>query len=420
MLCLCLWILLLSGVFRAFFIWHAEWAPMADTRDYHVFAYNLSHGNGYQQVYDGERSAYQGLTFYAYRMPGYPAILAAAYTLFGWVPRYAMCLNLLAELWTSFCVFLVAFSLFDKRVAVLSQALWSLQALWVTALMTESVFTALLMTSVTIVVTKQPLRSIGWALLYGVAGAASVFVRPIGVVSLLSGPLVRAGSIRRWAGVVCLAVIFLPAVAGVGLWGYRNERVFGQVVLLSTNFGRHNAPDFGIDFERVYESLRAQGKNEAEINDVLTRDVCRRALSDPLGTARIWAIRIRDLFWLPPLSYVEQGLLWPQRFPRPQVPPWVYAVYQRLYYQYPLVYGLALAGFVLLASQRKLWNGLGVTFLLYVVCHALVSEGNIRFAAPLYPMLCIFAAVALAAGGAQLHVLVHRMRTKRPTRTAVG
>jgi len=412
-LCCFLWILLFSCVVRIIFIGHAEWVPIADTRDYHVLAWNLSHGNGYKELSEVARPAYQGLTFYAYRMPGYPAMLAAVYTLFGWVPRHAMYLNLLAELWTSCCVFLVAFCLFGRKVALFSQALWSFQVLWVTALMSETVFTTLLITLAAILVMEQPLRSKGWALVYGMVGAASVFIRPVGVVVLVFPLLLRARQVRCRTGMICLLALLLPSAIGIGLWIQRNYRVLHQFVPLTTQFGPLDAPDFGIDFESFYLTLRTQGRNEAEINKALTQAILQRALADPLGAARLYVIRIRDLFGLPSLSYVEQGLIWPQRFSGSQVPTWVYAVYRRMYYQYPLVYGLALAGLILLAAQRKLWNGLTLAFVVYVMFHAVVSRGTIRYAAPLYPMLCVFAGVSLAAGWTRFVSLGRTMRMRQ-------
>ena len=78
-----------------------------------------------------------------------------------------------------------------------------------------------------------------------------------------------------------------------------------------------------------------------------------------------------------------------------------------------LAAGLALAGLILLAAQRKLWNGLTLAFVVYVMFHAVVSRGTIRYAAPLYPMLCVFAGVSLAAGWTRFVSLGRTMRMRQ-------
>ena len=73
---------------------------MSDTRDYHELARSLASGQGYVQVYEGGRAEYRGLTFHAFRMPGYPAFLAGLYSLFGWDPMVGYAANVACELAT--------------------------------------------------------------------------------------------------------------------------------------------------------------------------------------------------------------------------------------------------------------------------------------------------------------------------------
>ena len=347
------------------------------------------------QTYQGENPAFEGMTLYAYRMPGYPFILAVWYKLFGWKPINAMVLNLLAELCTGCMVFLIAYILFGKKTALIAQALWSVQILWVTSLMTEPVFTALLLCATAMLVMHKPFRSPVSALEYGILVAASVFVRPLGLASLGAVVLLHVRRIKKHMALLCLTMAILPTVIGIGAWTYRNYRIFGEMVPLSTNFGRHNAPDFGIDYEETYVEMRAKGENEAAINKALTQAVVEQVRTKPFKAASIYLKRIWDLFALPALSYVEQGLLWPQRFSAPETRRWVYSIYRSFYYQYHFVYSFALIGFAMLVRRREIWNGFFLTFVVSILWHALVSKGNLRFAAPLYPFLCIFAGVSL-------------------------
>ncbi|GAG00980.1 unnamed protein product, partial [marine sediment metagenome] len=59
--------------------------------------------------------------------------------------------------------------------------------------------------------------------------------------------------------------------------------------------------------------------------------------------------------------------------------------------KYYATYILAACGAVLLALRRRGLAGLWSLMLFYVVIHALVSRGDIRLVAPLYPLMCILA-----------------------------
>src|SRR5512144_139149 len=95
------WALLaLALVLRLWLVAEATWLPVSDTRDYHQLARSLASGDGYVQTYEGERPEYRGLTFRAFRMPGYPALLAGLYSTFGWHPLVGYAANVVAELGT--------------------------------------------------------------------------------------------------------------------------------------------------------------------------------------------------------------------------------------------------------------------------------------------------------------------------------
>ena len=74
--------------------------------------------------------------------------------------------------------------------------------------------------------------------------------------------------------------------------------------------------------------------------------------------------------------------------------------YGWLLFQYYLTYPLALAGALLLARERRPLYGVWAILGIYVLAHAVVSDGNFRLAAPLYPLLCLFAGHTLAWLGA--------------------
>jgi hypothetical protein len=64
-----------------------------------------------------------------------------------------------------------------------------------------------------------------------------------------------------------------------------------------------------------------------------------------------------------------------------------------------MTYPLAVAGALLLLRERRPLRGVWAILGSYVLGHAVVSDGNFRLAAPLYPLLCLFAGHALARLG---------------------
>ena len=77
-------------------------------------------------------------------------------------------------------------------------------------------------------------------------------------------------------------------------------------------------------------------------------------------------------------------------------------MYGALLFQYYLTYPLALAGAILLARERRpLRRRVGASWRATSLAHAVVSDGNFRLAAPLYPLLCLFAGHAIARLGSR-------------------
>ena len=55
-----------------------------------------------------------------------------------------------------------------------------------------------------------------------------------------------------------LLVALLPSAFALTAWSIRNWRTFGELVPLTTNFGHHNAPDYGLDANGLFAQLRAR------------------------------------------------------------------------------------------------------------------------------------------------------------------
>ncbi len=384
-----LWILFLSVAARMFFIMHATWIAYGDTVDWHALAWNFWHGHGMNSPGRGN------MTLYVYRMPGYPFVLGLWYTLQGWEPFNGMVLNLVAEMITAVCVLLVARKIFGPAVALTALGLWGVQVLWTTTLLSEPLFTALMAALLALIVFDVPRRGVGGALVFGCVEAMAVFVRPAALYLLAVPWLFRKP--REWSrrAVLLALVTAVPVAAGIGLWAYRNYQLFHAFVPFSATSAAHNALTYGINHRAYYLEMGPQGYNEVQIEAAIRKDLRKKMAERPGRTAAIILRQMVELFALPSLSYVEEGLIWKGRFAGEGVPPWVYSIYRNLYYQYFPVYVLGFAGLVVMLWRRMALRGLAVVFLGYIVFHGFISFGNIRYAAPLYPILCIFAAFTL-------------------------
>ena len=384
-------------VLRVVVVWHATWIPVSDSRDYHALAQSLMRGEGYRQVYDGETASFRGLTLYAYRMPGYPMFLAGLYSLFGLNPRVAYLANVFCDLVTAVGMLWLGRVLFGRTSALLATSLFAIHVLWTANLMSETLFTALFTILGLLLATGMQAPTPRRALGYGILQMFAVFVRPIGIVAL---PVALYRILRvpdRTRAVVLAALITGPTLVSAGLWSFRNWRLLGTFTL-STNFGAHNARSFGVVVNRIVLDVRSQGGNEATIDRALTQAIQRSVVRRPRAAWSVYSHRVVDVLRLRP-DWVVDAVLLKHTFRGKNGAPWVQRLYVALHRADPATYGLACAGGLILLAQRRTLRGLWALFAAYVVLHAAVSFSDIRFAAPLYPLMCLAAGSGLATVG---------------------
>lgn len=393
------WALLaLALVLRVWLVASATWLPMSDARDYHQLARSLASGEGYVQTYEGERPEYRGLTFRAFRMPGYPALLAGLYRTFGWDPRVGYAANVVFELATQVLLLALGRQLLSPAASLAAQALFATHVTWTASLMTESLFTFLFAALALMVVRATVVASVAGAAGFGLLLAGALFVRPI-AVAVLPVALARALRARPARRAALLALLLVaPAALGVAAWATRNYRQLGTTVPLTTNLGAHNAPFFGLDRARIVLESRARGLNESGINDALLSEIRRVVTGAPAWSAWLYARRALGLFSLG-RPWEVRALLATRTFADPDGFPAAHYVYNLLLFQYYVTYPLALAGALLLLHARRRLRGLWGLVASYALIHALVSPGNFRLAAPLYVVLCLFAGHAIAELG---------------------
>jgi 4-amino-4-deoxy-L-arabinose transferase-like glycosyltransferase len=184
----------------------------------------------------------------AWSMPGYTVFLAAVYRFSGTgAGRFTAvrCVQALLGTLTVALVFALADALLGRRAAWVAFALnafyppsvWAAQVL-----LTETVFTLLLLSQVAIMVwAARSRRPIAYVLL-GVATAAATYARPVAL--LVPGLLLafeawrwlRSPAARRTIGrqAACFGVLGLATAAMLAPWWLRNQRIYG-VFMLTTS-----------------------------------------------------------------------------------------------------------------------------------------------------------------------------------------
>jgi hypothetical protein len=265
--------------------------------------------------------------------------------------------------------------------------------------MTESPFTLLFTSLVVMTVLGRAAASLGGAAAFGLLLTVALFVRPI-AVAILPVALNRLRRVRPGRRAALLAALLLAPVLALGLWTARNYQRLGSTVILTTNLGAHNATFFEIDRARIVAEGRQRGLNEAEINNTLLAEIGRVVARSPARAAALYGQRVLDLFSLG-RPWEVRHLLATRAFASPDGSPGAQRLYRALLLQYYVTYPLALAGAVLLLRERRPLGGVWAILGSFVLAHALVSDGNFRLAAPLYPLFCLFAGHGIARLGAR-------------------
>ena len=161
--------------------------------------------------------------------------------------------------------------------------------------------------------------------------------------------------------------------------------------LFTTNFGHHNGWAYDLNPDELFAQLRARGLNEAQINSVLIESEARIATAYPLAWLANYVWRTAQLFSLEPADELRK-VLWTRALNCGPDGPLIARFYRATYAQYYATYVLCGLGALLLVVQRRPMGGLWALALAYILIHGAVSRGDVRLIAPLYPILCVFAA----------------------------
>lgn len=204
---------------------------LSDDRDYDAIARSLANGDGYK--IDGQSTAY--------RVPGYPLILAGTYALFGDSKTPIRIFQALSDVASCLLLFAIGKRLFSEKVGLIAAAtlaLYPVQILYVSHLMTETLFTAMFLLIIFLAIQeKQESNWLRNNLILGVLIGVSALIRP----TILLFPVLIF--LWRWKDRVpfkvnfgALVVIGLAALLALSPWLVRNYVEF-QRVSVTSNVG---------------------------------------------------------------------------------------------------------------------------------------------------------------------------------------
>jgi 4-amino-4-deoxy-L-arabinose transferase-like glycosyltransferase len=206
---------------------------LPDQREYLELADNLLHAHGLF-FYDPRFTA----DVFAYRTPGYPAFLA----LCGANVRAARVAQALVDTSTVLAVYLLTRRWFTRRRSLVAATLIALNPFLIyfsALILSETLFTAMLAWGLVLLICSSPRPLLATLLL-----ALSILVRPsaaglpvlLGIVAAVLNRD-RRGAYPQWwplppatTSLVITILVLLP-------WGYRNYKVLGHWVWMTTNGG---------------------------------------------------------------------------------------------------------------------------------------------------------------------------------------
>jgi hypothetical protein len=362
-----------------------------------------------RELWSGDRvredslGAYYRLPPNAWSMPGYPSWVASLYRLFGTGPdRFVPVLVVqvaLSVVRLALC-FWIARSLLGNRAALLAvtlNVLYPPNTWTIGYLLTETLFTVLLMTQIALMI--HAYRSRGWLAwtMLGVATAAAGYVRPVGlpvpaalvameIVRWLRGARPRASLAPLAArGAACALVI----AALMAPWALRNQRLYGA--LLPTTSAAPLPPLQGELFVRgiyapetfaQFADLTPDGHNDHRFAKRVSTEI-RSALPPPTANDWLRYQRIRARMLL-------ISLVTPFKFPETPASQMLWASALKV-----VMMALALVGMWRFRRDLALMALLVGVPAYFVGVHWWVANLWPRYVYPTMPLVLILAAGAL-------------------------
>jgi 4-amino-4-deoxy-L-arabinose transferase-like glycosyltransferase len=213
-----------------------------DALMYHSTAENLSRGNGYVPFTGGPTARWP---------PGFSTVLGGLYWLFGIHPVVGELFNAVVGAVTVVILMLIAERTLDRATAIVAGAMLAVlpgAIMWTDVLVAETLYTALFMSAVLILVRSRPTWT--WLLGFGVAVGIGALVRGEALTWLVL-PIAMWWRLVPWRQLARVTLVAVVAAVSVTLpWTLRNAVVMDAFVPIATNasetlWSGHNADATG-------------------------------------------------------------------------------------------------------------------------------------------------------------------------------
>ena len=376
------------GLFiRTFFISLHERPLISDEREYHKLAINLVTRFSYS--YDVLPTAYRPI--------GYPAFVGAVYLVTGYHPIAVKFLQGLLDVGTGLLLFLLLTSR-SRKAALLATFSWSLfppAILFANFLMSESVFTFLLLLTIYLLCRpgpKQYTTLLALGILYGIL----TLIKP-GAILLALVPLALFRKLRL--SVPMIGVIGFGLVAVVSPWAIRNFVTFGTFSLSSNGginllIGNHSHATgcYNLSFDTTFlegsrNEFDADSKARLTAWEFIWNNPERFAVNAIKKAAHFLESEGGALVWAFHPSPDDKTIRFAVKY---REIPWLLSVLTNL--PYMLILAMGLLGF-LSSMKDELW-WIVLAFATIWICIHLVYFGGARFHFPLMPLATVYAALA--------------------------
>jgi 4-amino-4-deoxy-L-arabinose transferase-like glycosyltransferase len=211
-------------------------AVLGDSFWYHETAVRIALGRGYLNPFTELPTAAWP--------PGYPAALALLYAVAGVDRRLGILLNAAAGTVTCFCCWRLARALAGERAGLAALALLAFfpsHVFFTSLLLSETLFAAalaMLMWSAATMLAREPSPLDDWRWLTWGAGAGLAALIRGETVALGVLPALALGAGTGWRRLRIVVLTGVGTAIALGPWTFRNARVFGAFVPISTSFGR--------------------------------------------------------------------------------------------------------------------------------------------------------------------------------------
>lgn len=279
-------------------------ADLPDQREYLELARNLLSSEGYSFI-----DPRFGQRIYAYRAPGYPLFLAAC----GGSIRVAYAAQAILDAAGIVAVYWLARRWLAAGPSLLAALLVALNPFLIFfsgTLLSETLFTALLVWGMAMLVHRPTLLPGGLLLAFSVLVRPSALALPVLLGSLAAlANRNRAATYHGWWRLpASAAMLLLLTFLLLAPWAYRNARVLGRWVWTTTNAGisRYDGlnPDAtgASDQSFLRRMPQAQAMDELQRNDYFGELANRFVRENPRRTAELAAVKIARTWSPVPLS----------------------------------------------------------------------------------------------------------------------